>query len=62
MKKSRWPLYRGFGSHVKNDNANRLADPQITRFQRSSEKKIESKKKISRQVAAIFIIGGMLKI
>ena len=41
MIKSRWPLYRVFGMHVKTDNANRLADPEKlynTRFQGNSEK------------------------
>ena len=33
-----------------------------TRFQGNYKKKIKSKKKISRQVAAILIIGGKLKI
>ena len=43
MIKSRWPLYQEFGSHMKKDNANRLADPENlytgTRFQEDSEKK-----------------------
>ena len=48
MIKSRWPLYQEFGSHMKKDNANRLADPENlytgTRFQEDSEKN-KSKKK-----------------
>ena len=49
------------------DNANRLADPEnlyIPGFKEIIEKnKINSKKKkINRQVAAILIIGGKLKI
>ena len=36
--------------------------PIYTRFQGNFVKKIRSKKKFSRQVAAILIIGGKLKI
>ena len=48
-----------FQSHMKTDNTNRLANPEnlynlYTRFRGNSEKKV---KKISRQVAAILIIG-----
>ena len=66
MIKSRWPLYQEFGSHIKKDNATRLADPENlytgTRFQGDSEKKISRKRNNNRQVAAILIIGGKLKI
>ena len=64
MIKSRWPLCRGFVLHVKKDYANRLADSGNlfdTRFQMNSEKKLGGKK-FSRQVPAILIIGGKLKI
>ena len=54
-----------FRLHAKTNNANRLADPEnlnIPGFKGIMKKKIELKKKISRQVAAILIIGGKLKI
>ena len=61
--KPKWPPQPRFQSHMVTDNTKRLADPEnlyiYTRFQGNSEKKIE--KKISRQVAAILIIGGKLK-
>ena len=50
---------------MKKDNANRLADPENlynTRFQEDSKKKIKSKKTFRRQVAAILIVSGRLKI
>ena len=51
---------------MKKDNATRLADPENlytgTRFQGDSEKKISRKRNNNRQVAAILIIGGKLKI
>ena len=49
---------------IASDNANRLADTEnlhIPGFE-GIMKKIESKKKFSRQVAAILIIGGKLQI
>ena len=51
---------------MKKDNDNRLANPENlytgTRFQGDSEKKISRKRNNNRQVAAILIIGGKLKI
>ena len=61
----KWPPQPRFQSHMKTDNTNRLADPEnlyiyiYNRFRGNCEKKI--KKKISRQVAVILIIGGKLK-
>ena len=51
-------------SHKKKDNANRLTDLEnlyIPGFKEILKNKF-SRKKISRQVATIFIIGGKLKI
>ena len=54
------------GGKLKFYNANRLTDPEnlyIPGFKGIIEEtKIRSKKKFSRQVAAILIIGGKLKI
>ena len=62
MIKPKWRLQPRFQSHMKTDNTNRLADPEnlyiYTKFQENSKKKVL--KKISRQVAAILIIGGKL--
>ena len=52
-----------FRSHMKTDNANRFADPEnlsFPGFKGILTKKI-SRKKISRQVAAILIIGVKMK-
>ena len=55
-----------FWSHAKTDNANRLADPEnlyIPGFKEIIKKKKLCRKKTNyRQVAAILIIGGKLKI
>ena len=63
--KLKWPTQPRFQSHMKAVNTNSLADPEnlymyIPGFEEILEKK--SRKKISRQVAAILIIGGKLKI
>ena len=60
--KPKWPPQLSFQSHMKADNTNRLTDREnlyIYQVSRNFFKK--SIKKISRQVAAILIIGGKLK-
>ena len=61
--KPKWPPPQPrFQSHMKTDNTNRLADHEnlyIPGFKGILKKKL---KKISRQVAAILIIGGKLKL
>ena len=59
--KPKWPPQPRFQSHMKIYNTNRLADPEnlyIPGFEGILKKSL---KKISRQVAAILIIGGKLK-
>ena len=58
LVKPKWPPQLSFQSHMKTDNTNRLTDPEN---QVSREFLKKGKKKISRQVAAILIIGGKLK-
>ena len=53
-----WPPQPRFQSHMKTDNTNGLADPENLYIYQASR---EFWKKISRQVAAILIIGGKLK-
>ena len=63
--KPKWPTQPRFQSHMKADNTNSLADPEnlymyIPGFEEILKKRCW--KIISRQVTAIFIIGGKLKL
>ena len=63
--KLKWPTLPRLESHMKADNTNSLADPEnlymyIPGFEEILIKR--SWKKINRQVAAILIIGGKLKL
>ena len=60
--KPKWPPQLRFQSDMKTDNTNRLTDPEnLYIYQVSRVFKKRGRKKISRQVAAILIIGGKLK-
>ena len=60
--KPKWPPQPRFQSPMKTDNTNRLQDPEnLYIYQVSKEFWKKVLKKISRQVAAILIIGGKLK-